>query len=60
MRKAMFGAHIQANEPLHWICYVDASRVREDEPGIIPPYMSLLIALVLLILRVVLHRYSFT
>jgi hypothetical protein len=33
MRKAMFGAHIQANEPLHWICYVDASRVRIDEPG---------------------------
>ncbi len=29
----MFGAHIQASEPLHWICYVDASRVREDEPG---------------------------
>jgi hypothetical protein len=33
MRKAIFGAHMVEMEPAHWVCYVDAARVRVDEPG---------------------------
>jgi hypothetical protein len=34
MKKALEnGAHIQERAPNHWICYIDCSKVKQDEIG---------------------------